>query len=154
MRWVRTPQPKVADASTANVALFLEALEREMHRPLRAGDAPYQFAGVELLAGSPGQEREQTDLGRATPKAGGAADCLHVLDVNTIVLVSETSSYQWFRTKRARHAAGELAAELLRHPRARRREALDMETGLDAEAVAHPDQVLRRQVAGSHLRER
>jgi len=58
MRWVRSPQPKIADASTANVALFLEALEREMHRPLSAADAPNQVAGVELLAGSPDQERE------------------------------------------------------------------------------------------------
>jgi len=29
-----------------------------MHRPLTAADAPYQIAGVELLAGSAGQERK------------------------------------------------------------------------------------------------
>jgi hypothetical protein len=38
--------------------MFLEALEREMHRTLCAADSSYQVARVEFLAGSPGQERE------------------------------------------------------------------------------------------------
>lgn len=58
VRRVRSPHPEIADAPTAEVTLFLEALEREVHRPLSAADSPYQVACVELLAWSPGQERE------------------------------------------------------------------------------------------------
>jgi hypothetical protein len=73
MRCVRNPKPEIAHASTPDITLFLEALECEVHRPLRAAYTPYQVAGMELLAGGSGQEREQADLRRTTAKTGRAA---------------------------------------------------------------------------------
>jgi hypothetical protein len=106
MRCVRRPQAEIADASAADITLLRETLEREVHRPFCAADASNQVARVELLAGGAAQERQELNLGRALPKPRRASQCPHVLDTNTIVLVSETRLCELFLAARE-HGRGE-----------------------------------------------
>jgi hypothetical protein len=73
-----------------------------VHRPFCAADASNQVARVELLAGGAAQERQELNLGRALPKPSRASQCPHVLDTNTIVLVSDTRLFELFLAARER----------------------------------------------------
>ena len=90
MRRVGGPETEVAKAPATDVALLLEAFEGEVYGSLGAADATHQFPCVKFLAGGTGQKCEKANLGWAPAEAGRAAQSLHVLDTNTIVLVSET----------------------------------------------------------------
>src|SRR2546426_7355098 len=50
--------------------------------------------------------------------------------------------------------AGQIVAELLAEPAARPGETLDVDAGRDPEPPAHPEQILRREIAAGHLGER